>query len=128
MCNCFSYNSQQGVDKPVLLKTPEWFTIKSFNGKEYVKKKVVSIDFCIVKVIKHLWDNCIETLGSCCMHNELSPLGKCNPNIVIRDNYPKKVIPFIEDLIKQVDDREWDILQWVDYGIDWGKTGIKKVN
>jgi len=72
-------------------------------------KKVRSacVDNCIVPVIRHLWDCHINTRGCCCGH------GKENPSVVIADGYSDDEIQTeIYPAIAEVDDRDWDVLQW----------------
>lgn len=70
------------------------------------KNRTISADKCCVKVLKHLWANGIETLSHCCGH------GKLNPSIVIADAYGIFDILEIENLIAQVDNRQWELYQW----------------
>lgn len=81
----------------IVLPLPKWCA----TGKQ---NRSVCVDKCIVKVIKLLWKNKIETLGCCCGHN------KMRPNIVISDGYTD--IASIKKLIKTIDKREWIIYQW----------------
>lgn len=80
------------------------------------KNRTISADKCSVNVLKHLWANGIETLSHCCGH------GERNPSIIIQDGYilrdskllPQPVIGIekIMSLIKEVDNRQWEIFQW----------------
>ena len=86
--------------KEVVLNLPE-------NIDTCKEIRTVSIDDCIVPVIKHLWENNINTLGCCCMH------GKGNPCMVISSDYKNAEIQdVIIPLIAQIDSRKWDIYQW----------------
>lgn len=92
MCDCHSYNGDFG-------KTPEVLITHKTNGTK-------AIDACIAPVIQKLWDNDIWTIGSCCGHN--GRFGQ--PSIVLgehEDNYSK-----IRTLIKEVDDRNFELTQW----------------
>jgi len=62
-CNCISNNrpDKGGTEKSVYMEFP-----KSFN---YEDKQGVLIDPCIADIIQELWDNGVETGGSCCGHN-----------------------------------------------------------
>lgn len=73
---------------------------------KWKKNRTVTIDECIVDTIKYLWENGIDTSGSCCGHE------KSLPNLVIPDGYNDKEIIRIMGLIKEIDSREWDICQW----------------
>lgn len=91
-CSCHSYNGDFGTTPQVLVKH------KTSGTK--------AIDSCIAPVIKHLWDNDIWTIGSCCGHNGF--FGR--PSIILgdgEDNYTK-----IRELIKEVDDRNFELSQW----------------
>lgn len=66
----------------------------------------VTIDACIFRVIEHLWDEGIVTLGCCCGHN------KAAPSIVIRQSYTDLKIAEIKDIIYRIDVRRWEIQQW----------------
>jgi len=67
-CFCQSYNRPDlgGNIPPVVMK------------HRLVKKEGVCIDACMVSIIQKLWDNEIQTLGSCCGHNS-----KAGPPTVI---------------------------------------------
>jgi hypothetical protein len=74
MCNC--KNIEIGsYDNQVTLETPEWMT-----------KRTVDIDACLVDEIKDLWACGIHTTGCCCGHNKVSPM------INIEDNYGSAMI------------------------------------
>lgn len=73
------------------------------EGKE---TRTITADKCCVDILKYLWDNGIDTRGHCCGH------GECNPSIVVPEGYHRIGIARTLILIEQVDDREWDILQW----------------
>lgn len=92
LCDCHSYNGDFGTIPTVQIQH------KTAGTK--------SIDACIAPVIQKLWDNDIWTIGSCCGHN-----GKFGfPSIVLdgnEDNYTH-----IRELIKQVDDRNFELTQW----------------
>jgi len=83
----------------IILKLPDF--IARIKGSSDV-----SIDREIAVAIKHLWDNDILTLSSCCGHKIK------NPSVVIWDGYGQVSIEEINRLIKDVDDRDWDIFQW----------------
>lgn len=86
MCDCI-------YGKELTVKAPSWS-----------KKDTISIDKCIVPIIKILWENGIHTLGSCCGHN------KINPSVVLHDDEnPTKTIKLLE---KYDTDRRWDVFQW----------------
>lgn len=98
-CKCWSYNGDFGTVKPVKLSM--LYAILP-NGEE--KYKDVNIDACISQVLKHLWDNGIFTLSSCCGH------GNRPPSIVLaesEENYKK-----IRKLIKEKDERWFELSQW----------------
>ena len=88
--------------KAVTIKCPEMLKIYRTN------KETISIDESIVKVMKHLWENYIITLGSCCGDG----IEDGRPTIVIHQCYSNKEIDDIVKLINEVDDRDWAICQW----------------
>lgn len=94
MCDCHSYNKDTGKTKEVILINP------------FEDNKTVCIDACIVNVIKELWKNNIVTLGCCCGHNL-----KC-PDVIISESYDMEERRKIKNIIRAVDDREWEVLQW----------------
>ena len=72
-------------------------------------KETISVDYGIIKTIKYLWENRIETLGCCCGRGKM--LGN-RPTVVLSEIYTDKDIEYIRSLIKKVDDRNWMITQW----------------
>ena len=76
------------------------------NIAEYKQNRTVSIDFCIVDAIKHLWSKGYQTLGCCCGH------GKENPSVIVADGYGDVDILAVYLELSQVDKRDWDIFQW----------------
>lgn len=73
------------------------------TGKQ---NRSIACDECIVPVIEELWKNKVQTLGCCCGHNMM------NPSIVVANGYDDDEIREIEEIIKSVDERIWDIFQW----------------
>jgi hypothetical protein len=98
MCNCKSYNKGGGIDEEVVCYPPKHLGI----GRDSV-----CVDFCIAKVVIHLWGKGVVTLNSCCGHNKRSPSVVLGNNITIEE--AKKV----KEFIAEVDSREWDVLSWV---------------
>lgn len=97
--NCHSYNGDFGTLPEVKLTM---LTSILPNGDR--KYKDVMIDACIAPVIKHLWDNEVNTAGSCCGH------GKRPPSIVLgndAENYSQ-----IREWIKEKDNRWFELSQW----------------
>ncbi len=90
-CNC-SHNG-------ITVALPDWVD----TGKQ---NRTVSIDECIVPVIKALWDERFETLGCCCGH------GKEAPGVVIASSYGVHDVRWIKKVVRTMDDRKWDIYQW----------------
>lgn len=90
--NCYSYNGDFGRVKTVQLQ-------HKTNGTK-------SIDACIAPVIKHLWDNGVWTIGSCCGHG-----GRFGTRSIVlgenEDNYSR-----IRELIKEKDNRYFELSQW----------------
>lgn len=82
--------------KLIEIETPKFLNI---NKKIY-------IDECILKVMKHLWENKIITLGCCCGH------GIHKPSIIISDDYTRKDIIKIHELINEIDGRDFEIGKW----------------
>lgn len=77
MCDCQSYNQPEktGSVPEVVLNQAQYFPDTG--------KPTVSVDACIVDVIKRLWAAGIRTRHSCCGHNGL--LGP--PSVVIDTEY-----------------------------------------
>lgn len=98
-CSCHSYNGDFGSEPEVLLTM-----LTSISPEGERKYKEVAIDACIAPVIQHLWDNGVNTGGSCCGHNNNSP------SIVLGDgseNYSQ-----IRKWIKEKDNRWFELSQW----------------
>ena len=95
-CECKSYNHDGDGSTDVVLNLPDWMASDRQN-------RTVCIDACIVHVIKELWKHEIPTLGCCCGHN------KRNPNVIVDSGVS---FADVMDVIKVVDGREWDVLQW----------------
>lgn len=87
--------------KSIKLKCPD-FLQSTRNSK------LIFVDEDIIDTIKHLWKNKITTLGSCQGREELNE----KPSVGISENYREKDIKKVLDLIKEVDNRKWNILQW----------------
>lgn len=100
MCECKSYNWDIGEVPEKVLVVPNDIAIQ-IGGKPEV-----CVDDCIAHVIKHLWENKIVTFGSCCGHNKQAP------SIIVEESCSEERANQIEDLIKQVDDRNFDLLSW----------------
>jgi hypothetical protein len=62
MCNCVNVRIQSYSNQTVL-DYPEWF-------KSSKKVRAAGIDNCILEEIKSLWEAGIQTLESCCGHNQ----------------------------------------------------------
>ena len=94
MCNCKSYNQpeEDQIDESVVLPLDDG---------------TVCIDKCISKVIKHLWKNDIYTISSCCGHN------KRKPSLVFTENLSGIEAYRIKRIIKEIDDRDFDIMSWI---------------
>jgi len=100
------------MHKTITLKVPD--SIKQYRNN----KNTVSIDESIVDTIKFLWDNGIETLGSCC--GEGMPEIDNRPNLILPEKYSNSDIDKIRELIREAEDyREWILAQWrcVEVGI-----------
>ena len=62
MCNC--QNVEMGsYDNQIELKAPDWSI-----------HETICVDKCIKEEIQYLWDNNVETTGSCCGHNKVKPM------------------------------------------------------
>ena len=96
-CNCKSYNLDGDGSTDEVLQLPDWVDTARQN-------RTVCVDACIAKVILYLWQHGIETLGCCCGHN------KEKPNVVVGSGV--SAADDVYGLIANVDDREWDVLQW----------------
>ena len=74
---------------------------------DYTKEtRTVSIDRCIVPVVRALWQARIKTLGCCCGH------GEYEPNVIIGDECKDEDLFKIQNIIRDHDNRVWHILQW----------------
>jgi hypothetical protein len=69
------------------------------------KTRAICVDECIADVVLHLWERGVVTYGSCCGHNGL--IGK--PSIIIDDNASIAMVKQIRAVIKEVDNREFEI-------------------
>lgn len=96
---CHSYNGQFGETKEVLLT--KLVSILPDGEKRY---KDIAIDACIAPVIKHLWNNDVNTLSSCCGH------GNRPPSIVLGNTEEK--YSHIRRLISEKDNRQFELSQW----------------
>ena len=97
-CNCHSSTKCIGTEREFILKLPP-----------FMGKAKVSIDACIAKVIRHLWDNGIETVSCCCGHNGVID---DKPTIILPANSSTEHADIVREIIKQVDDREFELLSW----------------
>jgi hypothetical protein len=98
-CNCRSYNLDIGSTPEVIMVWP-WGDSPDFDYS-------VAIDACISHVIRRLWDAGINTQNSCCGHN------KEKPSIIFDENsLSKSRADEIRKIIKEVDDRDFDIICW----------------
>ena len=106
-CKCISSaigkSNNWQTDKEIKLIPP--FPNHPFGGKP-TPHKTIYVDACIVNVLKYLWERNIYTKSSCCGHN----LHK--PSIVVKDEMNKENVKIIRKLIKEVDNRKWDICSW----------------
>lgn len=98
-CNCHSYNADKGETPEVLLKM--LVSIDAAGTRTY---RDVAIDACIAPVIKHLWDNDIATIGSCCGHNRMQP------SIVLAEGVDH--YSYVRKLIRDIDPRLFELSQW----------------
>ena len=92
MCDCHSYNWEVGVVPEVQLEYP-------LDRRD----RTICVDECIARVIKHLWNHEVETLGCCCGHNEKAP------SIVLAQNVTKESANVVRELVKEVDDRKFTL-------------------
>lgn len=95
MCDCSTYDSGKCETIPL----PD--DIDACRNS-----RSISVDLCIVSVIKMLLDNKVQTLGCCCGHNKL------NPEIVVVGCYTDEECDGILAMIKEIDDRHWIIRRW----------------
>jgi S-adenosylmethionine synthetase len=94
------WNENKGMgDSQSILFLPD-------NIDENRQNREVCVDKCIQHVILHLWHHNINTLGCCCGHGK-PELGGCS--VIIADSYKGRKI---RKIIRQVDNRQWTILQW----------------
>ena len=91
-CNCHSYNTGVGETPNRLMTAPD--------GKS------VCVDECIADTLQHLWGEGVATLNSCCGH------GRVKPSIVLPQRFSKEDASRVRDLIRLVDDREYELLSW----------------
>ena len=87
------------TDNAAILRLPDWCDKEKQN-------RTISVDKCIVEVIKALWANRIETKGCCCGHN------RERPSFIIADRHVGMTVVDALKIIAKVDSREWDIFQW----------------
>lgn len=99
MCN-WNFKTDMS-DEQVILKLPKYLAKYRPNNPH-----TVCIDKCIVDVILKLWEHQIITLGCCCGH------GEERPSLVIGTDYEEHSYSKIKDIIKTVDERDWELLQW----------------
>ena len=95
MCDCSTYDSSKCETIPL----PD--DINTCRNS-----RSISVDLCIVPVMKMLLDNKVQTLGCCCGHNKL------NPEIVIVGRYTDDECDGILKMIKKIDERPWTIRRW----------------
>ena len=103
-CNCHSYNADKGLESEVILKNPH-------TGYD------VSLDACIADQIKMLWDNEIQTGGSCCGHNGLFPKAYGGPQVVLMESFTlganTSEAQKAKELLKKHDkNRQWKVYAW----------------
>ena len=105
-CNCRSYNNpeiSEGLNDEVVLDVPPSF---GFTYPDGTPKTSISIDACIVHVIRRLWSKGVITMGCCCGH------GESNPSIIFDNGMTSDQAENIAKIISQVDDRKFKILSW----------------
>lgn len=97
MCECWSYNMQEGETPNKVLDPNKYFEWDS-------EASSVCVDACIADQITMLWENGIWTKGCCCGH------GKMKPNVVLGiSGDPRKA----QVLLSENDsNRDWRVLQW----------------
>ena len=78
----------------VIMKLPD-------NIATHRKNRNVCIDKEIHKVIKHLWNNGIDTLNCCCGHKMMKP------SVII--NSENSNIKKTKKIIAEIDNRDWEI-------------------
>lgn len=91
------------MHKQKVLECPQH--IKQYRSN----KKSIGIDYGIIRTIKWLWENRIDTLGCCCGKGKKFT-GR--PNVVLHESYTDADIEYIRTLIKKVDKRNWMLTQW----------------
>lgn len=84
LCDCHSYNWDIGT-------VPE----RIVNG--------VCLDECIADAVEELWRQGLETIGSCCGHNRITP-----SLVIPNEADPQKYL----DALAKIDGRNWSIYQW----------------
>ena len=106
MCDCFSYNWQEGETPPVLLDPNKYI---EHDGDPL---KQVSVDACIADQVKMLWQSGVWTEGSCCGHNGEFFNGRVDgrPYVIVSSSADAEAAVA---LLKEHDpDRNWRVLQW----------------
>ena len=105
-CNCYSpsfdVGPPEGQDIGAVLLAPPHLGLE---------RNTVSVDACIVPVVKHLWAQGIVTRSSCCGH------GKKPPSLVLEDSIPQERAKHIRALIAEVDKRQFDLYSWKLVGV-----------
>ena len=72
------------------------------------EQRDVSIDKCIVDIMKYLWKRRFQTLGCCCGHG-----GELPRSIVVGDGLSYDRVANLAQALREVDpDNNWEIYQW----------------
>ena len=98
-CDCRSSNGGFGITPEV--KLTKLVAVLPDGQRQY---KDIWIDACIAPVVKHLLENGVNTLGSCCGH------GQHHPSIVLGEG--EESYSRIRRLIKEKDKRWFELSQW----------------
>jgi hypothetical protein len=96
--NCKSYNWSVGELPEVILQRPDWL----YDGE---RVNGVPVDYCLAPTVLHLWQNGIETLGSCCGH------GREEPSLILKAKHADDA-KTIFDLIAETDSRNFALSWW----------------
>ena len=103
MCDCKSYNKDEGVTPEKILTPPPEFGFTYPDGEP---RKTICVDACIAAVIEHLWSEGVVTVNSCCGHNTEKP------SLILQDGCSKATADKVRKKIAKIDNREFTLMAW----------------
>lgn len=105
MCDCWSATAESGVTPNVVMRDPN-------RGED------VAVDACIAPAIENLWRHDVFTVGSCCGHGDTRW-----PSIILDSGV--RNLDRVQELIAEVDDRKFELMQWRLTLLGWGSAGVE---